>query len=209
MTTLGTMLTRIENEINRTDIDSNIYDAVISAIAFFEPQQFYFNQATPATITTTANQRYTALSGISDFLYPLSLRVTDTANQYRYLEPMTFSELEMLYTSDSVTGFLYNYTVYAERFYWWMIPDAAYTVTVNYVKSLTRPSSINDTTYTSAWMTDGEAMIRSKAKFYIYSDVLKNAEEAQKFEIISQREKRVLDEKTLRRSYNPRIMGYM
>ena len=117
MTTLGTMLTRIENEINRSDIDSNIYDAVISAIAFFEPQQFYFNQAAPTTITTTADQRYTLLSGITDFLYPLSLRVTDTANQYRYLEPMTFSELEMLYTSDSVTGFLYNYAVYAERFY--------------------------------------------------------------------------------------------
>lgn len=209
MTTLGTMLTRIENEINRSDIDSNIYDAVISAIAFFEPQQFYFNQAAPATVTTTADQRYTLLSGISDFLYPLSLRVTDTANQYRYLEPMTFSEIEMMYTSDSITGFLYNYAVYAERFYWWLIPDAAYTVTVNYIKSLTRPSSSSDTTYTSAWMTDAEAMIRAKAKFYIYSDVLKNNEEAQKFEAISQREKRVLDEKTLRRSYNPRIMGFM
>lgn len=208
MTTLGTMLTRIEGEINRTDIDSNIYDAVVSAIAFFEPNQFYFNQAT-TTVNTTATQRYTALSGISDFIYPISLRVTDTASQYGVLEPALYSDIEASYLTDSSTGRVYRYAVFAEKFWWWLIPDAVYTVNVSYIKSLTRPSSISDTSYTTSWMTDGEAMIRAKAKFYIYSDTLRNAEEAAKFEAISQREKQILDQKTVLRSYNPEMRGWI
>ena len=206
--TLGNMLTRIGSEINRTDIDSNIYDAVISAIAFYEPYQFYFNQAT-TTVTTTSDQRYTAISGITDFVYPLSLRVTDSASQYRLLEPMTFSEMEGRYLTDSSTGNIYYYSVFAERFYWWLIPNAAFTVTVNYIKSLTRPSGSTDTSYATAWMNDAEAMIRSKAKFYIYADVLRNNDKAQKFEAISQREKQILDQKTTLRSYNSQIMGWI
>lgn len=208
MTTLGTMLTRIEGEINRTDIDSNIYDAVVSAIAFYEQQQFYFNQAT-TTVVTVASQRYTNISGITDFIYPISLRVTDSSNNYRLLSPCSFTEMEQRYITDTSTGNIYEYAVFAERFYWWFIPNAVFTVTVNYIKSLTRPSSISDTTYTSSWMTDCEAMIRAKAKFYIYADTLRNGTEAQKFEAIAQRENQVLNQKTTLRSYNSQMSGWI
>lgn len=208
MTTLGTMLTRISSEINRTDIDNNIYDAVISAIAFYEHQEFYFNQAV-WTLTTTANQRYTYLTGISDFLIPIVLRVTDTASQYRVLDEKPYSEIESKYISDSSTGRLYEYSVFAERFWWWLIPDSAYTVNVSYIKQLTRPTSISDTTNNSAWFSDGEAMIRSKAKSYIYADTLRKTEEAAKFQTISDREFFQLKEKTRKRSFNPRLRGFI
>ncbi len=206
----GDMLNRIKLETERDDIDASIYDAVISAIAFYEINEFYFNQAV-GTITATANQRYSSLSGagITDMVFPKSLRVVTTASQYRYLEPRTFSEMEMKYITDTSTGEIYEYSVFAERFYWWFIPNAAYTVAVNYIKTLGRPSSLADTTYTNTWFTDGEAMIRSKAKFYLYADILDDEAQAKKFEAISQREKFNLDQKLNLRSYNTQIMGWI
>lgn len=166
------MQSRIANEINRTDITSNIQDAIISAIRFYRKEKFWFN-STVDTVTATIATRTTALP--SDWEAPVFARLLIPSTIYQPMRLIPYSENEAFYLSDSMQGIPTEYSIFGSTIYWKPIPIISYTVYLSYIKQIPEPTGSSDT---SSWFTDAEALIRQHAKGIIFQDVLYAADKA-------------------------------
>ena len=172
MSDYGTMQSRIADEINRSDITTNIQSAILTAIRFYRKEKLWFNQAT-GTVTASQGVRTTALP--SDWQAPVFLRLEITTGSFYPITQENYTKLEDWYLGTSQQGFPEFYAVYGSNFFWFPIPIQNYTVYLSYIKQLTEPSGSADT---NAWFTDGEALIREHAKGLLYQDVLYDAQNA-------------------------------
>ena len=170
MTDFVTMVTRIENEIHRTNINSQVRDAIRSAIAHYEETAPYHFNTERAEAPTVASSKYLALpDDFVDFIgaYPVQI----TVNQSTYpLNRRQWDYLQLI-DLDAVVGegipFDWAYGDNQIRLY--PIPQQAYTICLYYKKKLDALSADADT---NAWMTDGERMIRARAKWDLYLNVI-------------------------------------
>lgn len=168
------MQNRMADEINRDDVGDQIKDAIQSAIAHYENEVFHFNQAR-ATDATVASTEYYNLP--SDFIRNESLVVT--VNQTKYpLEQKTWDWFEDISTTTTYTGYPHYYTIWGEQYRLYPIPDATYTLTQAYIKSLGTLSENGDT---NAWMVDGFELIKSRAMKLILTNKIRDLERAQFF----------------------------
>lgn len=157
MSTYGIMQDRIADELHRTDLTSQIQLAIISAIQHYESKQFWFNE-TRATASTIADQEYYELP--LDFVEMVSLKLTDNGNIHTLTE-RTYEYIENAMTNTSYTGEPTDFAMYGDLLRLYPIPDAVYTLTISYKKTLADLSATADT---NAWMTNGEELIRARAK---------------------------------------------
>lgn len=170
MTTYGIMQDRIADELARSDLTSQIKLAIQTAIDHYEREPFYFNEAT-GTFATVADQEYyssTDAAFIATLAEIHSMRVTVGSQPLR-LEPQPWSWFEDRATG-TYTGYPYNYVYYKQNIRLYPIPDDAYTVTVGYVA---RPATLSTTADTNVWMTDGEELIRLRAKIDLHMNVIR------------------------------------
>lgn len=187
--TFGDIKTRIADEISRSDLTSQIQTAVLSAIEYYEKRRFYFNEMRSLTFSTVAGQEFYTSSdaaGIAQLTAIDSVRIT-TSDTYA-LEPEKYDVLDAI--SESTTTDYGEPTMYAyfgRQFRLYPIPSSAWTVRVSGVKSLTTLSASSDT---NAWTTgaDAEALIRMRAKGDLYANVIRDDDEATKFEILERKE---------------------
>lgn len=193
------MQSRIANEINRSDITSNIQDAIISAIRFYRKEKFWFNQTTD-TVTATIATRTTSLP--SDWEAPVFARLQISTSIYQPLELIPYIENEEYYLSDSMQGIPTEYSIFGSTIYWKPIPIISYTVYVSYIKQITEPTGSNDT---SSWFTDAEALIRQHAKGIIYQDVLYASDKATAAFGLARAELSRLKQENAGRNFNNRI----
>lgn len=175
MTTLLTMQTRIENEVDDANIDSEITAAINTAIKFHERTRFYFNQKT-FTFATVAGQEYYTSSDAADietFLQVDTQYLTSSSVRY----PLAVTDFAAIDEAQNgtVTGRPTNWAVFAQKFRLYPIPDAAYTVTV---AGHYRLSTITDTGLGNAWFTDAEELIRQRAKRILALDITKEPADA-------------------------------
>lgn len=197
--TYGQMQTRIASEINRTDITSNIQDAIITAIRFYRKEKFWFNQTTD-TVTATIATRTTALP--SDWEAPVFARLQISTSIYQPVSLIPYSLNEEWYLSDSMQGIPDEYSIFGSTIYWRPIPIISYTVYLSYIKQITEPTGSNDT---SSWFTDAEALIREHAKGLVYQDVLYASDKAAACFALAKSELSRLKQENAGRNFNSRI----
>lgn len=171
MSTLGDMKTRIADELARSDLSSQIDKAITTAIAHYESERFGFNE-TRTTAGTVNAQRYLDLP--SNFITEDHIDINVNGNDYRLIE-IAYTELEDRQVNSSLTGYPFRYAKYRERLWFYPIPNGSYTVTLSYVKKLDALSSDTDS---NSWTNIGEELIRARAKFDLYLNVIRNPEEA-------------------------------
>lgn len=167
MSDLGTMQTRIANELARSDLTTEIAAAIQTAITFYERQRFHFNEG-KSTAATVANQQSYALP--TDFLYEDLLEITVNSTKYG-LTKQLYQDLERSTTLATFTGWPSFYAMYDEKLWLYPIPNGVYTLTMPYVKRLAALSLSADT---NAWMTSAEEVIRQRAKAIVKVDVLES-----------------------------------
>jgi hypothetical protein len=167
--TYGSIQTRIADEINRSDLTSQIGLAIITAIESYERTRFWFNEAI-ATATTTASQNYVSLP--SDFVFEYEFQITVNTNKYR-LCPIPYSEFLEKSGTNSSTSQPTHYCYYADVMYLYPSPNSAYTLTLHYIKRLTTLSVSADN---NGWTNYAEEMIRQRAKADIAVNVLRDKE---------------------------------
>lgn len=156
--TYGDMQTRIADELNRSDLTSQIKREIQSAIARYERQRFWFNEGADTASTTASTQR---------------LAVPDDGIEYDALE-ITYStvpqELPRLawpqfvragYLNTAVEGLPSAWSYFRDEIFFWPVPDSAYDLTLYYVKQLSALSADGDS---NDWMTEGEELIRARAR---------------------------------------------
>lgn len=168
MTTLAALKALIADDLKRSDLTGQIAAGITSAIEFYQPRRFYFNETRDSTFVTVADQsRYTSSD---DTDIPKWVKLDDMfledSSSIRYcLARVSPIGMEHSLDASAATGRPSEYAYYQQSFWLYPIPDAVYTVRPMGVIKKDAPASDSETD--NVWMTDGFELIRCAAKRYI------------------------------------------
>jgi hypothetical protein len=169
MSTYTSLQNRIADDINRTDLTSQIQQCILLAIQHHKNERFWFNE-TSATLTATIGQAYVAAP--SDILRIDHLYITISGRNIELMQEDLGSILECRPTTNGQpSAFCYH----QNRFEFDRPCASAYSLPLYYVKELTALSSGSET---NGWTTDGEDLIVFHAEKKLYANVIKDQAKA-------------------------------
>lgn len=202
MTTLGTMKTRIADELARSDLTTQIEREIQTAIAHYERERFYFNESTFTVSFQDGRDTYSSgdVTTIANLTRIDNIRINRDSSSRYLLAPRTWEELQTISANPNVEGAPTDYAYRAQELRVYPIADASYAAQVAAVVRLTALSSDPDT---NAWMTSAEELIRQRAKRMLYTNVIRDYEEAAQLVAIEAEALKALKREGMRRT-NPR-----
>jgi hypothetical protein len=172
MTTRGTLKTEILDDMERsasTD-GARVLSAISTAIKFYQPKRFFFNESRSITFSTVdGTDSYSFGTDITTEFYSIDgVFILEGTDQHR-VRRIDYLPLEELIESTPAEGrpTCYAYINRALRFY--RCPDAVYTVRINGHIKAAEPAA--DETADNVWFTEAYELIRSRAKAYLYAHV--------------------------------------
>ena len=199
MTTYVTMRSRISDElVNESLTTAQINAAIQSAIAHYQRKRFYFNESRAETFSTVASQEFYGTADNAN-IPNLSLidKLTMTASGTRFkLTPRSWEWIDERSSTTTAIGQPTDYCYYAQQIRLYSIPDAVYTVRIS---GLVRFAALSADGDSNAWMTDGEALIRGRAKWDIGTNVIYSDEIAAKGSELEMSSLRALEAENTRR----------
>ena len=207
MTTYVTMRNRITDEmVNESLTTAQVNNAIQSAIAHYQSVRFYFNESRSETFSTVASQEFYAAAANANIPNLSKIdRLTITVNSVRYpITPQSWDWIDTISSTTSSTGQPTDYCYYAQQIRLYPIPDAVYTVRIS---GLVRFAALSADADTNAWMTDGEALIRGRAKWDLAINVVYSPEIEASAAELEASALRVLNAETVRRM-SSRIASY-
>lgn len=163
--TFGKMQARIGNELIRSDLESEIRDAIQTAIRYYEGMALPWTEGRSDAVATPG---VAAVPAPADFLRADTLSVTAGGARYR-LEPRDWRTMDGLIGITTGRGRPSVWAWYDRQFWLYPTPDAAYSLTLSYRRRLDPLVLADDT---NPWMVEGEALIRARAKAELYLHVL-------------------------------------
>jgi hypothetical protein len=171
------MQSRIADELNRTDLTSQIQSAIKSAILVYDKQRFWFNESRAFTFSTVDGQEFYTSSDNADIPNLLSIdtvQIAISGSDKYLLTRVPYEQIEAVSSNGTEdegqpTWFCYH----AKQIRLYPIPDAVYTVRVTGNWAL---SDLSLTSDTNNWMTDAEILIRSRAKRELFTHVIRDVE---------------------------------
>jgi hypothetical protein len=178
MATFGEIKSRLADDFNRSDLTSQIANEILRAIKHYERTRFWFNEA-QATTTMVASQYNYSLP--SDILFLDFVEVTVNSHRYKLCEITWEEYVDIWRNGTSTTGAPDDYSTYADQIWVGPAPDSTYTMTVNYVKSLTTLSADADS---NAWTTYAEDLIASRAGKIIALRTIKSESDAATYAVL-------------------------
>lgn len=168
------MIARIADEINRDDLTNQIKREIQSAIQYYHRHIFYFTQERVSRNTVANQEWYAVPDNFLFFIGSEPIVVVDTDGTIREMNEVSYDWIQRRQTGDD-TGIPRRYALWEDQLRLHFIPDDVYELQLSYVKKLATLSADGDT---NAWMTDGEELIRSRAKMKLYRSVIRNSERA-------------------------------
>ena len=179
MTTLTTMKDRIARELRRSNITTQIAEAITTAIDAYREHRFFFNESRDTTFSTVAAQEFYDADDEPDLANLIKIdyckiNVNDSTFD---LMPDFPSEIEGASTNATATGQPGWYVLYNRQIRLYPIPDDVWTVRVAGVFIYAAPATDGETD--NFWMTTAERLIRSRAKAELALHVLRDTELAQ------------------------------
>lgn len=179
MSTYLELQTQIQNEINNTAAATTavVKSAILTAIAYYERERWWFTEGRTNTFATVASQELYSSSDASwiDDVADLD-ELTITVNGYRYqLAARTWEWIDARSVTTTSVGQPSDFAYYAQQIRLYPIPDAVYTVRFSGAVPLAVLSADGDT---NAWTTTAEALIRARAKWAIFKNTLMDADNA-------------------------------
>jgi hypothetical protein len=167
MTTLTLLKARIADDLNRSDLTSQIAQAITDAINFWKPTRFFFNETRLATFNTTDGTSIYTSSEDADI--PLFVKldavfINDGTHNHE-LQWVSPEEMEYLLDSQTSEGLPRAYTYFESSFRFYPIPDATYTVRP--IGLIEKAAPASDDEASNVWMTEAFELIRCRAKLYL------------------------------------------
>lgn len=190
MATYSDMQTRIADELDRTDLASQIKKAIVSAVRHYERKQFYFCESSFTFSTVIGQEYYTSSDAAAIATAPNIGRLNGLFSSSRMpliKRPWEFIDDKSATTTSYAQPEEWAYRQEEIRFY--PIPDAVYTITAFDVPRLTELSADSDT---NAWTNDAEELIRSRAKIDLLRNTIRGPEMAEEIMAIQQQERDAL-----------------
>jgi len=190
----GTMKVRVSKEVKRGEISASasaVGKAVIGAIGYFERRRFAWNEFQGALKTTVASTTAVTLSVTSapNILSLDSIRMIIGTRDYPIIH-VTWHRIESI-DSGQYYGYPEMFAIHSNEVRLYPPPNDAYGMRWAGLFKLDEVSLSASTGATNKWMTDGEEMIRLRAKATIFRDELRNPNLANYF---SQEAERVYGE---------------
>lgn len=189
--TYGAMQRQIIDELgDRSDLlasrfasaNSPIKQAIQSAIAKWERENFYFNETyTVPLFTTVASQEFYDTDDAADIATSpdiYSLHALISSNRYP-LTRRSWDYIEEFSISPTSTGQPQDWAYYGLQIRLYPIPDGAYPIRAS---STIRPSALSADADTNVWMQDAYDLIRCEAKRILAADVVNDPELAAKMQ---------------------------
>lgn len=172
--TLQTLLNRIQDDIDRSDLTSQCTNFINRAIQYYEKENFWFTETTTTFSTVASTETYllsTIATNIKDII---RAEITVSGQSYE----LTLRDINYIRdyndrTSD--TGKPTDYCVYNGYIYLSRIPDAVYTVKLFYRKSY---AALSATTDTNDYLDYAEDLIEMRAEGRLYRRVILDKERA-------------------------------
>lgn len=180
MSTFADIKARIADELARTDLTSQINLATLSAIQFYERKRWYFTETRAMTLPTVNGQEFYGAADLSDIANLLkidSIRITVSTTSLYQLIRKPYEYIEEINIGDTAyRGIPIYFAWYAQQIRLYPVPTAVYTLRISGVHLLTTLSAGTDT---NNWTNDAEDLIRYRAKWDLYSNVIGDQEQAQ------------------------------
>jgi len=205
----GSMKQRIIQEIHRAasgDEDA-VKIAIITAMEWFKAYQFDFNEGTHTFTMTIGQEEYDVEEGFSegyasDLVAPINLYVQTGGTRWLRMKQISINEQRWLQPTSTVTGVPSAWAWHDEKIYVTPTPSQADDLRMDYVKDIGIPiyvwtgsswafyeptgSTALLDSWTSRWLTDGEELIRQRAKFDLYFNFYDDNDNAQKMDMATQ-----------------------
>lgn len=205
MSDYGTMIARIESEVHRTNENAAVRSAVLSAIEHYEDTEPPFHVTTERSESATIDgQTYYELpTDFVDFIgeYPLQI----TVNQSTYpLNRRSWDYLQIIDLNAVVgKGIPFDWAYGDNQIRLYPQPQAAHGLCLYYRKSLPVITADTDSNF---WTTRGERLIRARAKWDLYTNVIHQADKADRMRMQELEAERILRGIETRRSSTGRVM---
>lgn len=165
MSTYTQLQSRIADDLNRTDLTTQIQQCILLAIQHYKHERFWFNE-TSATATATISSAQ--VGAPSDILILDRIYIVISGRNIELAPQDLNSIIEFRPTTN---GRPLSFCYYRNQFELDRKCDLAYSLLIYYVKELTALSSGSDT---NAWTTDGEDLIVFHAEKKLYANVIKD-----------------------------------
>lgn len=177
MSDLGTMVSRIREDLNRgTDFDPRIKRAICDAIKFYKSRRLGFNIKQATAVLTSGNE-YVALP--TDWVEVDHLRL-ETDNLRRPLDEVTFDWIEDNNTDSETEGEPMKFAIHNRRLRFYPVPDRSYTLVMSFQYEIKNISISASDGETNAWVDECEELIRKHAMSELYVNYVDGPESFQK-----------------------------
>lgn len=153
---------------------SAVQTSVLDAIRFFENRRFVFNEFKDTLKTGAASATYVTLSvaGISRILLLDSIKAIIGQRDYP-LKHTTWHEIESI-DSGQWFGYPEYWAIHSNEIRLYPPPNDSYVYRLSGLQRLSDISAGASAQATNAWMTEGEPLIRLRAKATLFRDHLRN-----------------------------------
>lgn len=177
MTTRTDIEAQIADDLARSDLSSQITNAVNAAIRAYRFERLGFNEAYRVTATASISLDTLALSSLSVRFRKIDrVRLLRDAGDYLDLYRRDYDWIASRQDNRAL-GMPIEYAVYNDQILFDSVADQSYTLSIDGIKELgtgtTATFSAGDA---SAWFNDARELVRHRAKREVYAHVLKDME---------------------------------
>ena len=191
--TYGDLKAAIVRELyNRTDLTTQIQAAILSAVAFYENEKWWWKEEQETDLATVANQPFITLP--DDFEYEDGFTITYSTYPLPLIKRDWETMLRLLISSTTMRGQPTDYAFYAGQMWFYPTPNASYMLTMWKTRTLT---PLSDDSESNEWTTDGEEMIRSRAVANIRCHILREPAALEEMGMMRQQNKDQLSNREL------------
>lgn len=170
MPTLANLKAKIASDLHRSDLTTQIADAITNSIRRYNRDRFWFLEAT-ATITLAASTPSYNLP--SDFKAADTVLFNDTSGKYP-VGQVSYIDLDTYDSGISNGNKPSVFAIYGDKIRFYPVPDGTYSVIMSYQKALDAPSDSGS----NAWTSAGYDLIRYGSEKELYAAQLRNKEMA-------------------------------
>ena len=168
----------IADDLARSDLTTQIAQAVLDAILDQERTRFYFNERrdAPAFSTVAGQEIYTAAAyaDIATIVHIDTLAMVRNGWR-RVIRPQTEQWIESMPATSGFRGVPSDYSYLAKRLRLYPVPDAVYSI---YMTGQIRLAALSAAGDTNAWTEDANQLIRYAAKEKLYRHSIQDPQRA-------------------------------
>lgn len=173
MTSLALLRSAVADDLERSDLNSQITTEINNAIREYSRRRFWFNMTRTTTFSTVAAQEFYGASDSANipYLTQIDLAVlTDGSNKYPLI-PVDNTALEMMDTPTMADNRPTHFSYVVDQIRLWPTPDAAYSIRIDGMVSPVDLSADGDS---NVFLTQAFDVIRHSARRRVQANTLKD-----------------------------------